>query len=68
MKNRYSALTLQDESTTTLLSTNSRYENCVLACTEIAGKVIPLKPKQKKRNPWETHEVCEKAASLQQAA
>ena len=68
MKNRYSALTLQDESTMTLLSANSRYEHFVLACKEIAGKVIPLKSKQKKRNPWETHEVCENRTSIQQTA
>ena len=43
VKNRYSALTLQDESTTTILSAKSKYENCVLACKEIAGKVIPFK-------------------------
>ena len=67
-ENRYSALTLQDESTTTLLSANSRYANLVLACKEISGKVIPLKHKQKKRNPLETHEVCENRASLQQDA
>ena len=52
VENRYSALTLQDESKITLLSANSRYENVALACKEISGKVIPLKTIQKKCNPW----------------
>ena len=62
MKNRYSALTLQYESTTTLLSANSRYEYVVLACKEIAAKVIYLKPKQKK------YMKCVKTVHLQEAA
>ena len=56
------------QDTRPILSANSRYENFVLACKEIAGKVIPLKPEQKKRNPWERHEVCENRTSLQQTA
>ena len=68
MNNRYSALSLQDESSITLLSANSRYENIVLSCNKIASKMIPLKPKQNKSNPWETHEVCENSEFIQQAA
>ena len=66
VKNRYSALTHQDQSTTTLLPTNSR--KFFISVQRNAGKLISLKPNQKKHNNWEMHEVYENCASIQQAA
>ena len=56
-------LTLQ-EVEITVLSANSRYNNFVKAYKESAANVIPLKPKLKKRLPWETLYIFQKREIL----
>ena len=65
MKNRFSTL---QEVDITALSANTRYNNVVKACKEAATNVIPLKPKLKKRLPWETLYICQKREILHQTA
>ena len=45
-----------------------KYNHFELACKEIAADTIPLKPKIKKRTPWETEEICQKRKHLHEAA
>ena len=42
--------------------------NLKKACKEAANKIIPLKPKLKKRTPWETAEICQKRDILRKLA
>ena len=37
-------------------------------CKDAANKVIPLKPKLKKRIPWEIEQICQKRDILHKAA
>ena len=49
-------------------STNTTFNNFQKACKEIASNTIPLKPKVKKRKPWETEETCQRRKDLHTAA
>ena len=49
-------------------STNTTFNNFQKACKEIASNTIPLKPKVKKRKPWETEEICQRRKDLHTAA
>ena len=57
VKNCFSALINSDASSTSII--NKIYTKFEKACKEAAYKVIPLKPKLKKRIPWETAEICQ---------
>ena len=46
-------------------STNTTFQK---ACKEIASNTIPLKPKVKKRKPWEIEEICQRRKDLHTAA
>lgn len=54
VKNKFAAL----QDTTLTNSTNTKYNYFELACKETAADTIPLRPKIKKRTPWETEEIC----------
>ena len=56
VKNRF--LSLQNSDAETTLSASTRYTYFEKACKDAANKVIPLKPKLKKRIPWETEKIC----------
>ena len=43
-----------------MLSASTRYTYFEKSCKDAANKVIPLKPKLKKRIPWETDKICQK--------
>ena len=58
VKNRLLSLTNYDVEAT--LSAITRYTYFEKACKDAANKVIPLKPKLKKRIPWETDNICQK--------
>ena len=64
MKNRFAAL----QDTTLTNSAKTKYNHFELACKETAADTIPLKPKIKKRTPWETEEICQKRKHLHEAA
>ena len=64
VKNRFAAL----QDTTLTNSAKTKYNHFELACKEIAADTIPLKPKIKKRTPWETEEICQKRKHLHEAA
>ena len=64
LKNRFSVL---QETAETQTTANSIFKNFEDACKETAEKNIPLKPKVKKRNPWETPEICMIRDDLQKA-
>ena len=49
-------------------STNTAFNNFQKACKEIASNTIPLKPKVKKRKPWETEEIRQRRKDLHTAA
>ena len=66
VKNSFSALQNYDASSTSPI--NMRYTQFEKACKEEANKVIPLKPKLKKRIPWETAEICQKVDILHKVA
>ena len=57
---------LQDSISTK--STNTTFSNFQKACKEIASNTIPLKPKVKKRKPWETEKICQRRKDLHTAA
>ena len=50
------------------ISDNIAYTYFETACKESSAKYIPLKLKQKKRTPWENHEICQKRKDLHIAA
>ena len=56
VQHSFSALQNSDASSTSPI--NTRYTTFEKACKEAANKVITLKPKLKKRIPWETAEIC----------
>ena len=64
IKNRFEIL-LNTSSTKTADSTFAHFET---SCKEIAKEIIPLKPKLKKRLPWETLEISNKRTILQETA
>ena len=64
VKNRFEIL-LNTSSTKTADSTFAHFET---SCKEIAKEIIPLKPKLKKRLPWETLEISNKRTILQETA
>ena len=64
VKNRFAAL----QDTTLTNSAKTKYNHFELACKETAADTIPLKPKIKKRTPWETEEICQKRKHLHEAA
>ena len=66
VKNRF--LSLQNSDAETTLSASTRYTYFEKACKDAANKVIPLKPKLKKRIPWETEKICQKRDILHKAA
>ena len=63
LKNRFQIL--QEEESDN--SSNEMYENFVKACGEAAKEHIPLKPKIKRRAPWENEAVEEKRQKLEEA-
>ena len=66
VKNRF--LSLQHSDAETTLSVSTRYTYFEKACKDSANKVIPLKPKLKKRIPCETENICQKHDILHKAA
>ena len=66
VKNRF--LSLQNSDAETTLSASTRYTYFEKSCKDAANKVIPLKPKLKKRIPWETEKICQKLDILHKAA
>ena len=64
VKNRFEIL-LNTSSTKTADSTFAHFET---SCKEISKEIIPLKPKLKKRLPWETLEISNKRTILQETA
>ena len=64
VKNRFEFL-LNTSSTKTADSTFAHFET---SCKEIAKEIIPLKPKLKKRLPWETLEISNKRTISQETA
>ena len=64
VKNRFSALQADDENPTA----NSTYENFVTTHHEAAAECIPVKPKIKRRVPWESKQVIAKRESLKKAS
>ena len=57
-------LSLHNSHAENTLSESTRYTYFEIA----ANKVIPLKPKLKKRIPWETEKICQKRDILHKAA
>ena len=66
IKKGFSALQNSDASSTSPI--NTRYTQFEKVCKEAANKVILLKPKSKKRIPWETAEICQKRDILHKVA
>ena len=62
--NRFAVL----QDLTPSISSNSIFNNFQMACKETAAETIPLKPKVKKRKPWENKEICQKRKTLREAA
>ena len=56
---------LQDQ--VPIASANDTYENFVKACGEAAEEHIPLKPKLKRKAPWENEAIEEKRQKLEEA-
>ena len=64
VRNKFAYLqTLGTEDTASL-----RYSHFETAYTESAIEAIPLKPKLKRHNPWETADICHKCEKLHLAA
>ena len=66
VKNRF--LSLQNFDAENTLSAGTRYTYFEKACKDAANKVIPLKPKLKKRIPWETEKICQKRDIIHKSA
>ena len=66
VNNRF--LSLQNSDAETTLSASTRYTYFENACKDAANKVIPLKPKLKKRIPWKIEQICQKRDILHKAA
>jgi len=64
VKNRYAALQEQNDT----LSPNEEYNNFIIAHQESAKLHIPLKPKVRKRVPWESKDIEEKRDKVREAA
>ena len=64
VQNRFEAL----QNTSLLPTANSIYSNFEIACKEIAAETIPLKPKTKRRIPWENLNIRNKRKILHEAA
>ena len=64
VKNRFEALQNDEET----ISANTAYTYFETARKESSAKYIPLKLKQKKKTPWENHEICQKRKDLHIAA
>ena len=64
VQNRFEAL----QNTSFLPTANSIYSNFEIACKEIAAEIIPLKPKTKRRIPWENLNIKNKRTILHEAA
>ena len=64
VRNRFAAL----QDTTPTKNADTLYNNFETAVKETAADTIPLKPKVKKRTPWETKEICQKREQLHKAA
>ena len=64
VRNKYEALCLE----TNTNSPNIKYNNLVLSNEQAAADCIPLKPKIKKRVPWESIAVIAKRKELQKSA
>ena len=62
VRNRFSAL--QDVSEDDI---DSRFNNIVKACDEAANLIVPEKPRQKKRVPWDTPEMKEQRKRCKEA-
>ena len=63
LNNRFDALQHENDE----ISPNSTYQNFEIATKEAAEACVPLKPKVKRRVPWETKEVVEKRENLKKA-
>ena len=64
VNNRFAVL----QDLTPTISSNSTFNNFQMACKETAAETIPLKPKVKKRKPWENEQICQKRKTLREAA
>ena len=64
LRNSFSAL----QDTTTTPNADTTYNHFQKACRETAAATIPVKPKVKKRTPWESEEICQKRKQLHEAA
>ena len=63
VQNRFEAL----QNTSLLPTANSIYTNFEISCKEIAAETIPLKPKTKRRIPWENLNIRNKRKILHEA-
>ena len=64
VKTKFEAL----QDMTASLSASKRCTHFETVCKETADKVIPLKPKLKKRLPWEINNICQNRNILHQAS
>ena len=64
VQNRFEAL----QNKSLFHTANSIYSNFEIACKEIAVETIPLKPKTKRRIPWENLNIRNKCKILHEAA
>ena len=64
LNNRFASL----QESVSAPSVNSTSDNFETVCRETAKNTIPLKPKTKKRKPWESADICQKRHELHTVA